>query len=162
MRYECSRNNYPQDGYVNTKVDPAEQKYQWVAHPLILHRSLAEGDVRKGEINAQDFIRKYRWFNEYGKAYNLKEFRLNLSTTPASDLREYASYEAYITGSNKIFYLHEYLKAAIWRDVEALLLMCVPPTFQIPFRPEPQLKLLHLTKMVNVPEALYDRYNHIR
>ena len=31
-------------------------------------------------------------------------------------------------------------------------------TFQIPFRPYAQLKLLHLTTMVNVTEALFIRY----
>ena len=31
-------------------------------------------------------------------------------------------------------------------------------TFQIPFRPAAQLKLLHLTTMVNVTEALFLRY----
>ena len=89
----------PHDGYINAKVDPMEQKTQWIAHLLTLHGSLAEGDVRKGEITIQDFLRKYRWFTEYGKAYNLKEFRLNLPTTHASDLCEYASYQAYITGT---------------------------------------------------------------
>ena len=73
----------PHDGYINAKVDPMEQKTQWIAHLLTLHGSLAEGDVRKGEITIQDFLRKYRWFTEYGKAYNLKEFRLNLPTTHA-------------------------------------------------------------------------------
>ena len=82
--------------------------------------------------------RKYRWFGEYGKAYNLKESRLNLSTTHASDLCEYASYQAYITGSNEIFYLREYSKAAVWKDVEALdpaVVATLTSTFQIPFRP---------------------------
>ena len=110
----------PHDGYINTKSDAVEQIIHWSAYLLTLHGSLAEGDVRKGEITIQNFLSKYRWFNEYGKAYNLKEFRLNLSTTHASDLCEYASYQAYITGSNKILYLHEYFKAAVWSAMEAL------------------------------------------
>ena len=105
---EILERQLPHDGYINFKFGATEQKSQWEAHPLTLHGSLAEGDVRKGEITVQNFLRKVRWFNEYGKAYNLKQFRLNLSTTRASDLCEYASYQSYITGSNKIFYLHEY------------------------------------------------------
>ena len=73
-----------------------------------------------------------------GTALNLKEFRLTLSTTHASDLCDYASYQAYITGSNKIFYPHEYFKAAFWRAVEALdtaVVAALTSTFQIPFRP---------------------------
>ena len=98
----------PHDGYINSKTDAVEQNTQWEAHSLTLHGSLAEGDIRKGEVTIQNYLRNCRWFNEYGKAYNLKQFRLNLSTTHASDLCEYASYQSYITGSNKIFYLHEF------------------------------------------------------
>ena len=100
----------PHDGCVNSKTDPAEQNTQWEAHPLTLHGSLAEGDIRKGEVTIQNYLRNCRWFNEYGKAYNLKQFRLNLSTTHASDLCEYASYQACITGSKKNFYLHDFSK----------------------------------------------------
>ena len=100
----------PHDGYINSKNNAAEQNAQWEAYPLTLHGSLAEGDIRKGEVTIQNYIRNCRWFNEYGKAYNLKQFRLNLFTTHAADLCEYASYQAYIAGSNKIFYLHDFFK----------------------------------------------------
>ena len=56
------------------------------------------------------------------------------------------------------FILHEYFKAAVWRAVEALDPPVTDSTFQIPFRPSAQLKLLHLTTMVNVTEALFLRY----
>ena len=55
---------------------------------------------------------------ELGRAYNSKQFLLKLSTTHAEDLCNCASYDAYITGSNKIFYLHEYFKHALWKRVE--------------------------------------------
>ena len=95
------------------------------------------------------FLEQHRWYTEYGKAYNSKQFMLNLSTTHAEDLCNYAPYDAYLTGSNKIFYLHEYFKAAVWRDVE-ITGFAADSTYQIPFRPSSQLKLLHLTTMVNV------------
>ena len=55
------------------------------------------------------FLNHHRWYTEYGKVYNSKQFVLNLSTTHAEDLCSYASYDAYLTGLNKIFYLHELL-----------------------------------------------------
>ena len=103
------------------------------------------------------FIEQHRWYTEHGKAYNSKQFMLNLPTTRAEDLFLYASYDAYLTGSNKIFYLHEYFKAAVWREVE-LTGFAAESTFQIPFRPVSQLKLIHITKMVNVTEAQHRRY----
>ena len=112
----------------------------------------------KAKLQFKKYLRNCRWYNEYGKAYNLKQFRLNLSTAHASDLREYASYQSYITGSNKIFYLHEHFKVAVWRAVEALDPPVTDSAFQIPSRPSAQLKLLHLTTMVNVTEALFLRY----
>ena len=45
----------PHDGYTNCKSGATEQKNQWEAHPLTLHGSLAEGDVRKGETTVQKF-----------------------------------------------------------------------------------------------------------
>ena len=95
-----------------------------------------------------DFLNRFRWYNEYGKAYDLKEFRLYSPTTHASDFCDYASYSAYITDSNKILYLHEHFKAAVWRVVELMDPAGASPQFQIPFRPSSLLKLLHLTKMV--------------
>ena len=53
------------------------------------------------------FLNHHRWYTEYGKVYNTKQFMPNLPTTHADDLCSYASYGAYLTGSNKIFYLHE-------------------------------------------------------
>jgi hypothetical protein len=63
---------------------------------------------------------------------------LNLSTTHAEDLCSYASYGAYLTGSNKIFYLHEHFKAVVWREVETTG-FATDSTDQIPFRPAAQL-----------------------
>ena len=80
-----------------------------------------------------------------------------MSTTHAEDLCNFASYDAYLTGSNKIFYLHEHYKSAVWKDVEATG-FATDSTFQIPFRSTPQLKLIHLTRMVNVTEAQHARY----
>ena len=86
------------------------------------------------------FLDQHRWYHEYGKAYNAKQFMLNLSTTHAEDLCSYASYDAYLTGSNKIFYLHAQLKSVVWKDVE-LTGFATDSTYQIPFRPASQLKL---------------------
>ena len=103
----------PADGYMNTFNKPAEQHGQWEAHPLTLTGSLNEGDVRKGVFTMSKFLNHHRWYHEYGKAYNAKQFMLNLSTTHAEDLCSYASYDAYLTGSNKMFYLHEILKSKV-------------------------------------------------
>ena len=59
------------------------------------------------------FLNQNRWFTEYGKAYNAKQFILNMSTTHAEDLCNFASYDAYLTGSNKIFYLHAHFKSKV-------------------------------------------------
>ena len=59
------------------------------------------------------FLEHNRWFTEYGKAYNTKQFLLNLPKAHAEGICSYASYDAYITGSNKILYLHEYFKQAV-------------------------------------------------
>ena len=147
----------PADGYMNTFTSSAEQQQQWEAHPLTLTGSLTEGDVRKGEYTMSKFLEQHRWYTEYGKAYNSKQFMLNLSTTHAEDLCNFASYDAYITGSNKIFYLHEHFKSAVWKDVENTG-FAADSTYQIPFRPSSQLKLLHLTTMVNVTEAQFRRF----
>ena len=103
------------------------------------------------------YLEQHRWFTEYGKAYNAKQFMLNLSTTHAEDLCTFASYDAYITGSNKVFYLHEYFKSTVWRDVETTG-FATDSTYQIPFRPLSQLKLMHLTQMVNATADQYARY----
>ena len=107
----------PADGYMNSVGSVAEQQRQREAHPLTLTGTLTEGDIRKGEYTMSKYLEQHRWFTEYGKAYNAKRFMLNLSTTHAEDLCTCASYDAYITGSNKVFYLHEYFKATVWRDV---------------------------------------------
>ena len=104
------------------------------------------------------FLDHHRWFHEYGEAYNAKQFMLNLSTTHAEDLCSYASYDAYLTGSNKIFYLHELLKSKVWKDVESTG-FDTESTYQIPFRPASQLKLIHLTRMVNVSFAQFEKYS---
>ena len=109
----------PADGYMNTVGSLAEQQRQWEAHPLTLSGTLTEGDIRKGEYTISKYLEQHRWYTEYGKAFNQKQFMLNLSTTHAEDLCTFASYDAYITGSNKVFYLHEFFKAAVWRDVES-------------------------------------------
>ena len=93
----------PADGYMNTFTSSVEQQRQWEAHPLTLTGSLTEGDIRKGEYTMAKFLEQHRWYTEYGKAYNSKQFMLNLSTTHAEDLCNFASYDAYLTGSNKIF-----------------------------------------------------------
>ena len=93
----------PADGYMNPSSNVNQQQSQWLAHPLTLFGSLAEGDVRKGEYTMSKLLEHHRWFTEYRKAYNTKQFMLNLPTTHAEDLCSYASYDAYITGSNKIF-----------------------------------------------------------
>jgi hypothetical protein len=67
-----------------------------------------------------DFLKLFRWYNEYGKAYDLKEFRLHFPTTHASDFCDYASYSAFIMDSNKILYLHEHFKTAVRRTVELM------------------------------------------
>ena len=139
----------PADGYMNTFTEPADQINQWQAHPLTLTGSLNEGDVRKGEFTMSKFLDHHRWYHEYGKAYNAKQFMLNLSTTHAEDLCSYASYGAYLAGSNKIFYLHEQLKSKMWKDVESTG-FATDSTYQIPFRPASQLKLIHLTLLMPV------------
>ena len=75
---------------------------------MTLIGSLIEGDVRKDEYTMPKLLDRHRWFTEYGNAYNTKQFMLNLSTTHAKGLCSYASYDAYLTGSNKIFYLREH------------------------------------------------------
>ena len=147
----------PADGYMNTSSSPVDQQLQWKAHPLTLKGTLNEGDVRKGEIIMSKFLNQHRWYNEYGKSYNAKQFSLNLSTTHSDDLCKFASYDAYITGSNKIFYLHEHFKSKVWMEVEKTG-FAEHSTYQIPFRPSSQLKLIHLTKMVYVTEVQHARY----
>ena len=88
---------------MNPFSNVAQQQSHWTAHLLTLIGSLTEGGVRKGECTMSKFLEHYRWFAEYGRAYNTKQFMLNLPTTHAEDLCSYASYDAYITGSNKIF-----------------------------------------------------------
>ena len=68
----------PADGYRNTFTSPVDQLAQWEGHPLTLKGSLNEGDVRKGEFTMSKFLNQHRWFTEYGKVYNAKEFMLNL------------------------------------------------------------------------------------
>ena len=147
----------PADGYMNTFTSTVVQLNQWEGHPLTLTGSLNEGDVRKGEFTMSKFLNHHRWFTEYGKVYNAKQFMLNLSTTHAEDLYNFASYDAYLTGSNKIFYLHEYFKAVVWREVEESG-SATDSTDQIPFRPSSQLTLIHLTRMVNVTDVQHARY----
>ena len=151
----------PADGYMNTVTPtvahPDRQHDQWEGHPLTLQGSLNEGDVRKGEFTMSKFLDQNRWFTEYGKVYNAKQFILNMSTTHAEDLCNFASYDAYLTGSNKIFYLHEHFKSKVWKDVETSG-FAHDSTFQIPYRPTSQLKLIHLTRMVNVTAAQHARY----
>ena len=85
---------------------------------------------------------------------------LNLSTTHGDDLCNFASYDAYLTGSNKIFYLHEHFKAVVWAEVEKTG-FAADSTYQIPFRPSSQLKLIHLTRMAIVTDVQHARYqNH--
>ena len=103
----------PAGGYMNTFKMAAEQLNQWEAHPLTLTGSLNEGDVRKGGFTMSKFLNHHRRFSEYGKVYKAKQFMLSLSTTHAEDLCSYAPYDAYLTGSNKIFYLHGYMKAVV-------------------------------------------------
>ena len=79
----------PADGYMNTFTTTAGQLDQWEAHPLALTGSLNEGDVRKGEFTMSKFLNHHRWYTEYGKVYNSKQFMLNLSTTHAEDLCSY-------------------------------------------------------------------------
>ena len=76
---------------------------------MTLIGSLIKGDVRKGEYTMSKLLEHHRWFTEYRKAYNTKQFMLNLPTKHTEDLCRYASYDAYLTGSNKMLYLHEYL-----------------------------------------------------
>jgi hypothetical protein len=142
---------------MNTCSSVVDQQLQWKAHLLTLKGTLNEGDVRKGEITMLKFLLTARWFNEYGKSYNAKQFCLNLSTTHGGDLCKFASYDAYTTGSNKIFYLHEHFKAKVWADVETTG-FAAESTYQIPYRPPSQLKLVHLTRMVYVTAAQHARY----
>ena len=151
-------NTLPADGYMNNAPSPAAAQRQWKAHPLTLKGTLNEGDVRKGETTMGKFLTEKRWCNEHGKAYNAKQFSLQLSTTHAVDLITFASYPAYITGSNKIFYLHEYFKSTVWSDVERTG-FAHDTQYQIPYRPTSQLKLVHLTTMVNVTESQQRRYH---
>ena len=150
-------NTLPADGYMNPCSSPVAEQRQYKAHPLTLKGTLNEGDVRKGETTMGKFLADRRWCNEYGKAFNVKQFILHLSTTHAVDLATFASYQAYLTGSNKIFYLHEYFKARVWADVERTG-FAQDSLYQIPYRPTSQLKLVHLTTMVNVTETQYRRY----
>ena len=120
--------------------------------------SLSEGDVRKGDCTMSTVLEHNRWFTEYGNSYNTKQFLLNLSPTHAEDLCSYASSDAYSTGPNKIFYLHEHFKQAVWRRIEETG-FATDSTYQIPYRPSSQLRLVHLTRMVNVTEAQKDAYN---
>ena len=144
---------------MNPFTNVNQQQPQWSAHPLTLIGSLSEGDVRKGEYTMSKFLEHSRWFTEYGNSYNTKQFLLNLPTTHAAeDLCSYASYDACITGPNKIFYLHEYFKQAAWRRIEETG-FATDSTYQIPYRPSPQLRLVHLTRMANVTEAQQDAYN---
>ena len=76
----------PADGYMNTFTVTADSLKQWEGHPLTLTGSLNEGDVRKGEFAMSNCLNHHRWFTEYGKVYNAKQFMLNLSTTHAEDL----------------------------------------------------------------------------
>ena len=108
----------PADGYMNPSSSAIGEQRQWKAHPLTLKGTLNEGDVRKGETTMCKFLVDRRWCNEYGKAFNVKQFILHLSTTHGEDLSIFASYAAYQTGSNKIFYLHEHYKSKVWADVE--------------------------------------------
>ena len=147
----------PADGYMNPSSSIIDQQRQWKAHPLTLKGTLNEGDVRKGEVIMSKFLTLSRWHNEYGKAFNAKQFTLNLSTTHGDDLSKYASYDAYITGSNKIFYLHEHFKSKVWAEVERTG-FAEDSTHQIPYRPSSQLKLIHLTRMVNVTDVQYARF----
>ena len=140
-----------------TVAQPNRQHNQWEGHPLTLTGSLNEGDVRKGEFTMSKFLNQNRWFTEYGKVYNAKQFMLNLSTTHAEDLCNFASYDAYLTGSNKVFYLHEHYKSKVWNDVETPG-FATGSTYQIPSRSASQLKLIHLTRMVNVTGAQHARY----
>ena len=127
-----------------TVAHPDRHHDQWVGHPLTLQGSLNEGDVRKGEFAMSKYLETHRWFSEHGKAYNSKQFVLNMPTTHAEDLCNFASYDAYLTGSNKIFYLHEHFKSIVWKDVETSG-FAHDSTFQIPYRPSSQIKLIHLT-----------------
>ena len=147
----------PADGYMNTCSSVVDQQLQWKAHPLTLKGTLNEGDVRKGEITMLKFLLSARWFNEYGKSYNTKQFCLGLSTTHGDDLCKFASYDAYTTGSNKIFYLHEHFKAKVWVEIEKTG-FAEESTYQIPYRPSSQLKLVHLTRMVYVTAVQHARY----
>ena len=103
-------------------------------------------------------LEHHRWFANYCKAYNTKQFMINLSTTHAEDICSYASHGAYITGSNQLFYFHEYFKQAVWRRIEETG-FAADSTYQIPYRPSPQLRLIHLTRMVNVTAAQQTSYN---
>ena len=150
-------NTLPADGYMNPCSSPVAAQRQYKAHPLTLKGTLNEGDVRKGETPMGKFLAEKRWCNEHGKAFNVKQFILHLSTTHAVDLATFASYPAYTTGSNKIFYLHEYFKSTVWSDVERTG-SAHDTQYQIPYRPTSQLKLVHLTIMVNVTETQYRRY----
>ena len=147
----------PADGYMNPCSSPVAEQRQWKAHPLTLKGTLNEGDVRKGETTMCKFLVDRRWCNEYGKAFNVKQFILHLSTTHGEDLAKFASYPAYLTGSNKIFYLHEHYKSKVWADVERTG-FADDSIFQIPYRPTSQLRLIHLTRMVNVTETQYHRF----
>ena len=104
---------------MNPSSSMTDQQRQWKAHPLTLKGTLNEGDVRKGEVIMCKFLTLSRWHNEYGKAFNAKQFALNLSTTHGEDLSKYASYAAYTTGSNKTFYLHEHFKSKVREEPEA-------------------------------------------
>ena len=71
--------------------------------------------VRNHRIDSTSQVQAYY---HYHKAFNVKQFILHLSTTHGEDLSKFASYPAYLTGSNKIFYLHEHYKSKVWADVE--------------------------------------------
>ena len=71
----------PADGYMNPSSSPIAEQRQYKAHPLTLKGTLNEGDVRKGETTMGKFLADRRWCNEYGKAFNVKQFILHLSTT---------------------------------------------------------------------------------
>ena len=88
-------NTLPADGYMNNASSPVAAQRQYKAHPLTLKGTLNEGDVRKGETTMGKFLAEKRWCNEHGKAFNVKQFILHLSTTHAVDLATFASYPAY-------------------------------------------------------------------
>lgn len=115
-RSELSRNNCLTTGTSTPKLTRRSRKLSGTLTPLPC-------TVRLRKATSEKARSPFKTSSANIKAHNLKEFRLNISTTHASGLCEYASYQAYITGSNKIFYLHEYFKAAVLRDVETLDLL---------------------------------------